>query len=143
MADLPAVNAALNGLAAVLLVAAYVAIRSRRVRLHQGLMIAAFCTSVAFLACYLYYHIVVKGGEPTRFTTPGWPKGVYLAILGSHTLLAVAVAILAPVTLYLGFGATRGNRHKRVARWTLPIWLYVSVTGVVVYLMLYQLYPPA
>jgi uncharacterized membrane protein YozB (DUF420 family) len=140
--QLPAVNAALNGLAAVLLVAAYIAIRRRQVRLHQGLMVAAFCTSVLFLACYLYYHIVVKGGEPTRFTTPGWPKATYFTILGSHTILAVAVAVLAPLTLYLGFGAPT-NRHKRIARWTLPIWLYVSVTGVVVYVMLYHLYPPA
>jgi uncharacterized membrane protein YozB (DUF420 family) len=139
---LPAVNAALNGLAAVLLILAYAAIRRRQVRLHQGLMVAAFCTSVLFLACYLYYHLVVKSGEPTRFTTPGWPKAVYITILATHTVLAAAVAILAPLTLYLGFGAP-GNRHKRLARWTLPIWLYVSVTGVVVYAMLYQLYPPA
>ncbi len=142
MDRLPAVNAALNGLAAVLLVAAYAAIRTRRVRLHQGLMLAAFCTSVLFLASYLYYHLVVRGGEPTRFTAPGWPRAVYLTVLGTHTLLAMAVAVLAPVTLVLGFGAARGNRHRRVARWTLPIWLYVSVTGVVVYVMLYHLYPP-
>jgi uncharacterized membrane protein YozB (DUF420 family) len=143
MDRLPAVNAGLNGLASVLLVAAYVAIRRRQIGLHQGLMIAAFCTSVLFLACYLYYHLVVKGGEPTYFTTPGWPKATYLAILLTHTVLAVAVAVLAPLTLYLGFGATRGNRHRSIARWTLPIWLYVSVTGVVVYVMLYHLYPPA
>jgi uncharacterized membrane protein YozB (DUF420 family) len=140
--NLPAVNAALNGLAAILLVAAYVAVRGRRYRLHQSLMVAAFCTSVLFLACYLYYHLVVKRGEPTYFTTPGWPKATYLTILSTHTILAVAVAVLAPLTLYLGFGAP-GNRHKRIARWTLPIWLYVSVTGVVVYVMLYHLYPPA
>ena len=105
-------------------------------------MMAAFCTSVLFLACYLYYHIVVRDGEPTYFTTPGWPKAAYSAILFSHTVLAVAVAVLAPMTLYLGFGRP-GNRHKRIARWTFPIWLYVSVTGVVVYVMLYHLYPPA
>jgi uncharacterized membrane protein YozB (DUF420 family) len=143
MDRLPAINAGLNGLAALLLIVAYLAIRRRRIRLHQGLMVAAFCTSVAFLACYLYYHLVVKRGEPTSFTIPGWPKAAYLTILLTHTVLAAAVAVLAPVTLYLGFGATRGNRHKQIARWTLPIWLYVSVTGVVVYVMLYHLYPPA
>jgi uncharacterized membrane protein YozB (DUF420 family) len=143
MDRLPAVNAGLNSLAAVLLVAAYVAIRNRRIRLHQGLMVAAFCTSVVFLANYLYFHFVVKDGRPTTFTATGWPRTTYLSILLTHTVLAVAVAVLAPLTLYLGFGATRGNRHKRIARWTLPIWLYVSVTGVVVYVMLYHLYPPA
>ncbi|HEX4589944.1 MAG TPA: DUF420 domain-containing protein [Gemmataceae bacterium] len=139
--QLPAVNAGLNGLAAVLLIAAYAAVRRRQFQLHQNLMMAAFCTSTLFLVCYLYYHLVVKRGEPTYFTTPGWPKTAYFAILGTHTILAIAVAVLAPLTLYLGFGAPT-NRHKRIARWTLPIWLYVSVTGVVVYVMLYHLYPP-
>jgi uncharacterized membrane protein YozB (DUF420 family) len=142
MERLPAVNAVLNGLAAVLLVAAYVAVRNRRYQLHQTLMVAAFCTSVLFLTCYLYYHLVVRDGRPTTFTTTGAPRIVYLTILLTHTILAVAVAVLAPLTLYLGFGAP-GNRHRRIARWTLPIWLYVSVTGVVVYVMLYHLYPPA
>ncbi len=144
MEHLPAVNAALNGLAAVLLVAAYAAVRNRRYQLHQVLMVAAFCTSIVFLASYLYYHVVVKGGKATYFTTPGWPKAVYYAILWPHIVLAAIVAlVLAPITLYLGFGAMRGNRHRRIARWTLPLWLYVSVTGVVVYVMLYHLYPPA
>jgi uncharacterized membrane protein YozB (DUF420 family) len=141
-ADLPAVNAALNATCAVLLLSAYAAIRNRRVRLHQTLMLAAFAVSVVFLASYLYYHFAVKGGEPTRFTTPGWPKAVYLTVLLTHTVLAVLVAVLAPVTLVLGLAASYG-RHRRIARWTLPIWLYVSVTGVVVYWMLYRLYPPA
>ena len=141
-ADLPLVNAALNATCAVLLVAAYAAIRNRRVRLHQGLMIAAFVTSMVFLGSYLYYHFAVKGGEPTRFSGPGGAKVVYLAVLLTHTVLAVVVAVAAPVTLVMGFNA-RNNRHKRVARWTLPIWLYVSVTGVVVYWMLYRLYPAA
>jgi uncharacterized membrane protein YozB (DUF420 family) len=139
---LPAINASLNGLATVLLLAGYSAIRNRRIQLHQTLMMAAFCASALFLASYLYYHIVVKHGEPTYFTTPGWPKAVYYAILFSHIILAFVVAVMAPVTLYLGFGAP-WNRHKRIARWTFPIWLYVSVTGVVVYIMLYHLYPPA
>jgi uncharacterized membrane protein YozB (DUF420 family) len=142
MERLPAVNAVLNGLAAVLLVAAYVAVRKRRYQLHQTLMVAAFCTSVLFLTCYLYYHLVARDGRPTAFTTTGAPRIIYLTILLTHTILAVAVAVLAPLTLYLGFGAAAGNRHRRIARWTLPIWLYVSVTGVVVYVMLYHLYPP-
>jgi uncharacterized membrane protein YozB (DUF420 family) len=139
---LPAVNASLNALCAVLLVAAYVAIRKRRVTLHRRLMLAAFGVSVVFLASYLYYHFVVKDGHPTRFTTPGWPKLLYLTILVTHTILAAVVAPMAAVTLVLGFNATR-NGHKQIARWTLPVWLYVSVTGVVVYWMLYHLYPPA
>jgi len=139
---LPAINAGLNGLAAVLLVAAYVAVRRRQFGIHQGLMMAAFCTSMLFLVFYLYYHFGVRDGRPTKFTTEGVPRAIYFAVLISHTLLAVAVAVLAPLTLYLGFGATT-NRHKRIARWTLPIWLYVSVTGVVVYVMLYHLFPPA
>ena len=141
MNDLPSVNAALNATCAVLLVLAYAAIRARRVGLHQALMLTAFVVSVVFLASYLYYHFVVKDGRPTRFTTEGWPRTVYLAVLLSHTVLAVVVAVLAPVTLVLGFNAYN-NRHKRIARWTLPIWLYVSVTGVVVYVMLYRMYPP-
>jgi uncharacterized membrane protein YozB (DUF420 family) len=139
--DLPAVNAGLNAACAAMLLAAYAAIRARRVRLHQGLMLAAFVTSLLFLASYLYYHFVVKDGRPTTFTTPGWPRTVYLTILLTHTVLAVVVAVLAPITLVLGFNAAN-NRHKRIARWTLPVWLYVSVTGVVVYWMLYVLYPP-
>jgi uncharacterized membrane protein YozB (DUF420 family) len=105
-------------------------------------MLTAFAVSVVFLASYLYYHIVVKGGEPTRFTTQGLPWAVYLTVLLTHTVLAAVVAVLAPVTLLLGFNAFN-NRHKRIARWTLPIWLYVSVTGVIVYWMLYRLYPSA
>lgn len=140
--DLPAVNASLNGLAGILLIAGYLAIRRRKIRLHQACMISAFLVSVLFLASYLYFHIVVKNWQPTRFTAEGWPRRIYFAVLLSHTVLAVLVAILAPLTLYLGFGAP-GNRHLKLARWTFPIWLYVSITGVVVYWMLYQLYPPA
>jgi uncharacterized membrane protein YozB (DUF420 family) len=139
---LPAVNATLNGLAGVLLVAGYWAIRSRLVQLHKTLMISAFATSTVFLACYLYLHFVVRNGRPTAFTTEGWPRTVYLAILLSHTILAAVVAVLAPWTLILGLRG-RFDRHRRIARWTFPIWLYVSVTGVVVYVMLYHLYPPA
>ena len=139
---LPAVNAALNATCTVLLILAYAAIRSRRVRLHQGLMIAAFLTSVVFLSSYLYFHFVVKGGKPTEFTTEGWPRRIYLIILMTHMILAAVVFFVAPITLVLGFNAYN-NRHKQIARWTLPVWLYVSVTGVIVYWMLYHLYPPA
>ena len=105
-------------------------------------MLTAFATSVVFLASYLYYHFAVRNPELTKFTEQGWPRVVYFGVLISHTLLAVVVAVMVPVTLWLGFGAP-GNRHKGVARWVLPVWLYVSVTGVVVYVMLYWLYPPA
>lgn len=140
--DLPLVNAGLNLCTTLLLLLGYAAIRRRRVQLHRGLMIAAFTVSMAFLASYLYYHFGIKDGQPTRFTATGWPKTVYLAVLLSHTVLAAAVAVLAPLTLWLGFNAP-GNAHRRLARWTLPVWLYVSVTGVIVYVMLYRVYPPS
>jgi uncharacterized membrane protein YozB (DUF420 family) len=138
--DLPSVNATLNGTSAVLLTLGYAAIRRRRVRLHQACMLTALGVSAAFLACYLYYHFVVKNGRPTPFTGEGWVRATYFAILLSHTVLAAVVAPLALATAYLGL---RGRlvRHVRLARWALPIWLYVSVTGVVVYWMLYRLYP--
>ena len=137
--DLPTVNAVLNATSAVLLTAGYVAIRRRRVAAHKFCMLTALGVSVAFLASYLYYHLVVKGGEPTRFTGEGCVRGAYLAILGTHTVLAAVAAPLAVATAYLGLRG-RLARHVRLARWTLPIWLYVSVTGVVVYTMLYHLY---
>lgn len=139
--QMPALNAGLNSLCFVLLVSGYVAIRNRRIGLHKTLMVSAFCVSAIFLASYLYFHFVVKDGQPTRFTAEGWPRTFYFALLLSHTILAVAVAVLAPITLVLGFGAP-GNRHLKLARWTFPIWVYVSLTGVVVYFMLYHLYPP-
>jgi len=138
--DLPSVNAFLNGLSAVLLVAGYRAIRRRRVALHQTCMLTALGVSVLFLVSYLYYHFQVKGGQPTRFLGEGWVRPVYLTILLTHTVLAAVAAPLALVTAYLGLRG-RLKRHVRIARWTLPIWLYVSVTGVVVYWMLYRLYP--
>lgn len=139
--DLPSVNAGLNTLCTILLVTGYALIRQGKVKSHMATMVAAMCVSALFLASYLYFHFVVKDGTPTRFTAEGWPRIVYFAILISHTILAIAVAVLAPVTLLLGFGAP-GNSHKRLARWTLPIWLYVSVTGVIVYFMLYHWFPP-
>jgi uncharacterized membrane protein YozB (DUF420 family) len=108
-------------------------------------MLAALAVSALFLASYLYYHFAVLGGKPTYFSerapdAPVWVARLYYGILLSHTLLAVVVAPLALVTAYLGLSG-RFKRHVKIARWTLPLWLYVSITGVVVYWMLYRLYP--
>jgi protein SCO1/2/putative membrane protein len=133
--DLPAVNASLNSCAAVLLVWGYTLIRRRRIDAHRRVMIAAFSVSVAFLISYLVYHYEVGS---VRFQKTGTIRTVYLTILLTHTILAAAVPFLAGIALYRGL---RGDyaRHRRIARWALPIWLYVSVTGVVVYWMLYQM----
>ena len=133
--DLPAVNATLNACAAVLLVTGYVLIRMRRPVAHRNVMIAALACSVLFLTSYLIYH--AQTGS-RHFPGTGTAKTVYLAILLTHTILAAAVPFLAGITVWR---AWRGSlaRHKRIARWTLPIWLYVSVTGVVVYWMLYRM----
>ncbi len=138
---LPALNAVLNALCAVLLVAGYVAIRARRETLHKVCMLSALVVSAIFLTSYLYFHFVVLDGQPTRFQGQGSVRAVYFAILLTHTMLA---ALVAPLALYVAYQGLRDHRprHVRVARWTLPIWLYVSVTGVVVYVMLYHLYPP-
>ena len=132
--DLPAVNAALNGIAGILLVIAYVFIRQRRIDAHRRTMIAAFATSSLFLVCYVVYHAQVGS---VRFTRQGIVRPVYFAILITHVTLAAAVLPLAIVTLSRGLKA-RYDRHRAIARWTLPIWLYVSVTGVLVYVLLYQ-----
>jgi uncharacterized membrane protein YozB (DUF420 family) len=137
---LPTINAGLNGLSAVLLVLGWVAIRRRRVTAHKGLMLAALAVSGLFLACYLYYHFALQDPELSKFRGEGWVRPVYFVILISHVVLAVVVTPLALVTAYLGL-RDRLAAHVRVARWTLPVWLYVSVTGVVVYVMLYRLYP--
>jgi protein SCO1/2/putative membrane protein len=136
----PTLNADLNAACALLLALGYLAIRRRWVRTHKALMLSALAVSVTFLTSYLYFHLVVRHGEPTYFTGPAPVRAVYLGVLLSHTLLAVVVAPLALVTTYLGLTNRLGG-HVRLARWTLPLWLYVSVTGVVVYVMLYQLYP--
>ncbi|HYR96442.1 MAG TPA: DUF420 domain-containing protein [Candidatus Binatus sp.] len=132
-AALPTLNAVLNGTSAVLLTAGFVAIRRRHVRVHRACMVAAFATSVVFLASYLTYHVQVG---TTRYPGQGWMRPAYFTILGTHTVLAALIPPLAVTTLVLGLRA-RFTRHARLARWTLPAWLYVSVTGVVVYLMLY------
>ncbi|HBI45861.1 MAG TPA: DUF420 domain-containing protein [Planctomycetales bacterium] len=140
----PQLNASLNAAAGVFLLLGYAAIRRRHVRLHVACMLSALAVSAVFLAFYLYFHLVVMHGQPTRFhdkwpDAPKWVEIVYLAILTSHTILAVVTAPLALYTASLGL-RNRLARHVWIARWTLPIWLYVSVTGVVVYWMLYRLY---
>ena len=132
--DLPKLNAVLNGTAAVLLVCAYTLIRRGRREAHKRVMLAAFTVSVLFLISYLTYHAQVGS---VHYPHSGAIRSIYLSILFTHTVLAAAVPVLAIITLRRGL---RGNfvRHKAIARWTLPIWLYVSVTGVVVYLMLYR-----
>ena len=133
--SLPAVNATLNGTAAVLLVIGFALIRSGRKAAHMRVMLTAFGVSVAFLICYLVYHAQVGS---VRYPGTGFIRTVYLTILATHTVLAATVPFLAIITLRR---ALRGDfaKHRRIARWTLPIWLYVSVTGVVVYLMLYKI----
>jgi uncharacterized membrane protein YozB (DUF420 family) len=136
--DLPSVNAALNATSGMLVVVGYVAIRQGRVRFHKGCMLTALSVSALFLISYLTYHFA-KG--TTKFSGPSDVRPIYYTILISHTILAALVTPLAIITAYLGL-RDRLSKHVRLARWTLPIWLYVSVTGVVVYWMLYQLYPP-
>ncbi|RPJ84233.1 MAG: DUF420 domain-containing protein [Acidobacteria bacterium] len=132
--DLPALNATLNAIAALLLAAGYVMIRLRRRDAHRAFMIAAFVTSGLFLTSYLAYH-AQAGSRP--FQGEGWVRPVYFTILVSHVILAAAVLPLAIVTLARGL-RRRYDAHARLARRTLPIWIYVSITGVVVYLMLYK-----
>jgi len=134
VSDLPTVNATLNGISFVLLLAGYAAIRAKNVPLHRGLMLAAFGTSTLFLACYVTYHL---SAQPVKFTGRGWARPAYFAMLISHIVLAAALVPMVLVTLAR---ALRGRieRHRRLARWTLPIWMYVSVTGVLVYLSLYH-----
>jgi protein SCO1 len=138
---LPMINSILNGTSAVLLVVGYLAIVRRRETLHKRAMLSALCVSGAFLALYLYFHFAIQHGEATRFAGPLAVKIVYYVILITHTILAIAVAPLAFYVTYQGLRDDR-RRHVAVAKWTLPIWLYVSVTGVVVYVMLYRMYPP-
>jgi uncharacterized membrane protein YozB (DUF420 family) len=132
--DLPALNATLNGLSAILLVIAYVFIRSGRIEQHRAVMLAAFTTSSLFLISYIVYHAQVGS---VRFTRGGFVRPLYYTILATHVTLAATVLPLAIVTLTRGLKG-RYAQHRRIARWTFPIWLYVSVTGVLVYVLLYQ-----
>lgn len=136
ISDLPAVNATLNAISALFLTAGYVSIRRGRTSLHKRCMLAALASSALFLACYVIYHLNI-GSKP--FPGQGIARVVYFTILISHVLLAVTIVPLALITASRGLRA-QYQRHVRIARWTLPLWLYVSVTGVVIYVMLYQLY---
>jgi putative membrane protein len=132
----PALNASLNGASAVLITTGRALIRRKKISLHRACMIAAVVTSSVFLASYLYYHAHVGS---VRFPGQGWVRPLYFALLISHTVLAAAVVPLVLLSLIAGLGG-RFERHRRIARWAYPIWLYVSVTGVVVYIMLYRIY---
>jgi uncharacterized membrane protein YozB (DUF420 family) len=134
----PAINASLNGLSAVFLAAGFVFIKKKNIPAHRACMISAFITSALFLACYLSYHIFVH--HITIFKNPAWFRPIYLAILGTHTILAVVIVPMIIITLSRAL-REKFDRHKSIARWTWPMWMYVSITGVVVYWLLYQKYP--
>ncbi|MBW3660520.1 MAG: DUF420 domain-containing protein [Gemmatimonadetes bacterium] len=136
---LPVVNACLNGIAAVLLVVGFAFVRRGKIPYHKACMGTAVGVSALFLVSYLFYHSQVGS---IRFTAQGWPRPIYFTILITHTVLAVAVLPLVLVTLGRALRG-RFDRHARIARWTLPVWLYVSVTGVLVYLLLYRWFPSA
>lgn len=135
--DLPAIDATLNGISTLLIISGWIMICAERKRAHALCMIAAIAASSLFLACYLYYHFHV-GHVP--FTRTGWPRPVYFFILFTHLPLALLILPLLAFTVTPAL-QQRFDAHRRVARWTLPIWLYVSVTGVLVYLMLYLWFP--
>jgi len=136
LSDFPALDATLNAASAVLLTLGYFFIRRKNVPAHKACMLSAFTTSTTFLVCYLWYH---AHHGVTHFAGRGAIRGLYLTLLGSHTVLAAVIVPMVLMTLYRAW-RRRFERHKRIARWTLPLWLYVSITGVVVYWMLYHLY---
>lgn len=138
LASLPAVNAALNGACTILLLIGFVFIQKRKISLHRVFMITAFCCSALFLVLYLYFH---AHAGVIRFSGHGWIRPVYFTILISHTILAVVIVPLVLITLSRAL-RSRFEMHRAIARWTLPIWLYVSVTGVIVYWLLYVAYTP-
>jgi putative membrane protein len=135
--QLPAVNALLNSLATLLLIAGFVLIKRGREEAHKWVMVAAFAVSCLFLVCYLTYHYHVGS---VHFQGPPHIRTAYLAMLLTHVVLAATVPFLAGITLFFGFRDRRAA-HRRLAKWAFPIWLYVSITGVVIYVMLYHLYP--
>jgi uncharacterized membrane protein YozB (DUF420 family) len=136
--DLPAVNASLNGVSAVFLTLGFIFIKRGNKIAHRNCMVSAFGTSVVFLGCYLTYHALVK--TVTHFTDPAWFRPIYLAILLTHTVLAVVIVPLILTTLWRA-KKEHFELHKKIARWTWPLWLYVSVTGVVIYWLLYIQFP--
>jgi uncharacterized membrane protein YozB (DUF420 family) len=141
--DLPALNASLNGLSAIFLAMGFVFIRQKKVTAHRNCMISAFCVSIVFLICYVTYHsylAVVLHRGPTRFENPLWFRPIYLTLLLTHTMLAMVIVPMILITLSRAL-RERFDKHKKIARWTWPLWMYVSVTGVIVYLLLYQIFP--
>jgi putative membrane protein len=136
--DLPALNASFNGLAAVCLTAGFIFIRRNNQTAHRNCMIAALGASALFLAGYLTYHFTVHG--VTRFRDPAWFRPIYLTLLLTHTVLAAAIVPMIIITLSRAL-RQRFDRHKAIARWTWPIWMYVSVTGVLIYWLLYIKFP--
>jgi uncharacterized membrane protein YozB (DUF420 family) len=141
--DLPAVNASLNGLSAIFLTLGFIFIKRGNKIAHRNCMISAFVTSIIFLGCYLTYHGYLAYAlhrGPTRFENPIWFRPIYLTILISHTILAITIVPLILITLSRAL-RERFDAHKKIARWTWPLWMYVSVTGVIVYLLLYQIFP--
>jgi len=139
LTDLPLLNATLNGISFILLLTGYASIRRGRIKTHKRLMISAFCVSVFFLISYLTYRYL---GEEKKFGGQGWIRPVYFFILITHVVLAITVPVLATRTLYLALRG-RFEQHRRIARVTFPIWVYVSITGVLVYLLLFRFYGPA
>ena len=137
LSDLPALNACLNGLSAVLLALGYRFIRRNNIAAHRKCMLGAFTVSTIFLVSYLIYHF--NAGR-TVFKNPQWFRPIYLLILLTHTVLAVIIVPMVLITLSRALRA-RFDRHRAIARWTWPLWIYVSVTGVVIYLLLYQIFP--
>ncbi|HEY1800460.1 MAG TPA: DUF420 domain-containing protein [Terriglobales bacterium] len=136
-AAFPAINATLNGTSGVLLLIGHSFIKRGRMAAHRACMIAAVVTSSLFLISYLYYHAHVGS---VHFTGHGWTRPVYFTILISHTILAATIVPLVIITLSRAL-RSKFDKHRAIARWTYPLWLYVSVTGVVIYLMLYKLFP--
>jgi uncharacterized membrane protein YozB (DUF420 family) len=141
--DLPAINAALNSLSAIFLTLGFIAIKRGNKLAHRNCMIGALIVSTLFLACYLTYHYQMKkiyGEAHTKFLEPAWFRPYYLVILFTHLIGAFVIVPLVLLTVTLAF-KERFEAHKKIARWTWPIWMYVSVTGVVIYLLLYQIFP--
>jgi len=134
-----AFNAILNGTSAILLAAGYSAIRSGKTALHKKLMVSAFFVSCAFLVSYVIYHMRIH--QVIHFQGQGWIRPVYFTLLTSHTILAMVIVPMIIVTLRRAW-LQRFDKHRVIARWTLPFWFYVSVTGVIVYFMVYQIYAP-
>jgi uncharacterized membrane protein YozB (DUF420 family) len=139
ISELPTLNAILNSVSAIFLVTGYFFIRRKQIKAHRACMTGAFVTSTLFLVSYLTYHFTKELG-PTKFQGAGIVRPIYFFILITHTILAVVIVPMIFVTFARAL-RERFDKHRKIARWTLPLWLYVSVTGVAVYVMLYQLYP--